>query len=273
MKKKLLLNYVYLGKLLLQRNKNTAKRVSNVYNDGNWKKKIDDKIWEKCSNINDYYFMGGDSNKTKDSEILCIVNDEFQLMNFHKLGKLVSEELITEMKQFSEEDIIELGCGTGRNVFLLKQAEIGKSLVGVDISANSIETARRFNSKLNLGLNFDTIDMIKDDLNFIENKTIFTYFSLEQIKYDLYGVIKKIVMKQPKQVISFESIPKSISEKIYHYVSDYQTKLFSILKSLEKNNLLVILDVQKMSIQPNPFRMIYKIHWKPKIKLSSHEKL
>ena len=106
-----------------------------------------------------------------------------------------------------------------------------------DISSNGIEVAQHINKKFNMDIDFGVFDYTQKFEMDLKGKTIFTYASLEQVKYGLEKAIDNIINAQPKQVIHFETIPQLLDNNFHklmvtlnRYRKDYQTKLVNILQ-------------------------------------------
>lgn len=149
------------------------------------------------------------------------------------------DEFIKKFMRFIEldDDIVELGCGYGRNLFVLKNYGIKNRMSGYDISSNGIEVAQQINKKFNMDIDFGVFDYTQKFEMDLKGKTIFTYASLEQVKYGLEKAIDNIINAQPKQVIHFETIPQLLDNNFHklmvtlnRYRKDYQTKLVNILQ-------------------------------------------
>ncbi len=110
-------------------------------------------------------------------------------------------------------------------------------MLGYDISTNAIDVAQQINKKFDMGMDFGVFDYTQKLEMDLKDKTIFTYASLEQVKYGLEKAIDNIIEAQPKQVIHFETIPQLLDNNFHKLMvslnrhrKDYPTKLLNILQ-------------------------------------------
>jgi len=148
--------------------------------------------------------------------------------------------------------IVELGCGVGNKLFFLWKNGY-KNLEGYDISENAIKIARKVNEKYGCNISFGVLD-ITQQIPLFENKVICTFGCLEQLKHYMDSVLTKIYNAKPKAVIHFEFVKKhsTLISRMYVKSRDYQDNLFNILKKWEKENKIIIKNVEPLRIgSPN----------------------
>jgi S-adenosylmethionine-diacylgycerolhomoserine-N-methlytransferase len=94
---------------------------------------------------------------------------------FYLLGR---DELIAELTPPSRGSVLEIGCGTGRNLVKLARAYPGVRLYGLDISAEMLDTAQR--SLLRTGLG-ERIHLAQADATRFDPATLFGPTSFDRI--------------------------------------------------------------------------------------------
>jgi len=155
-----------------------------------------------------------------------------------------------------DEPIVELGCGVGRNLFFLEDHGF-TNLEGYELTPNGVKMAREFVKIKNSKIKIQQRDIIKDNID-IKNKTVLTFLSLEQLKLNLEFMVDKIITNKPKQVLSFESIFKSIFERWYAEYSGYQTNYLKLLRDKKQIRLL---ELEEFKVNANLLRPIYFMKW------------
>lgn len=255
-------DYGYLAKLIItKRIKRNKMLIDSEYDLGYYKKMLDEGTWEKMTlddlvSIN--LFAGYDEN-----EIPVLINDKWSKMPYQEWYRKSTEEFSSYIKKYVEnERIVELGCGYGRNLFLLRHAGLPNELIGYDVSKNGIQLAKVLNQKHNLGISFDTLDLTKPiPKDIVENSTVITYAALEQLKSYVPRIINEL--RFAKQIIHFENVEKptslqGLANVIYKKTQDYQNNLLESLKEQKPT-------IKKLNYVIKPFNQFSCIYWKPNL--------
>ncbi len=247
------------------------KKVDADYDLGIWRSALEQKSWLQFETLKEYLISNGKNVITAkiQNRLIRIKTSDYYTFRLHKL-----QDVLKEYAGQSQE-LVELGCGIGTNLFSLFLTDQWQYLTGFDISENSIqaarETAEHFNTPHIL---FGKLDLTNGrDSNFkkLQGKTIFTYYCLEQLKYDTSTVIKNILKVGVKRVIQIEptwELLKATSLKdwaTFFYIlrMDYQNNLLRTLKNFEKQNKLKILDVKRLYYAPTLRNDPTLICWEP----------
>ena len=155
-----------------------------------------------------------------------------------------------------DEPIVEIGCGVGTKLFFLEDHGF-TNLEGYELTSNGVKMAREFAKIKNSKIKFQKCDVIKDNID-IKNKTVLTFVFIEQLKLDLEFMLNKIITNNPKQVLSFESIFKSIFERWYAKYTGYQ---INYLKLLRDKSQIRLLELEEFKVNANLLRPIYFMKW------------
>lgn len=123
-------------------------------------------------------------------------------------------------------------------------------------------------------ISFDRIDLVggaHSKLSAIKGKVVFTYYCLEQLKYDTSTVILNIRNACPKRVIHIEPTvemydllsPKDLANYLYSRRMDYQDNLLGTLRSVERRGALKILGARRLYYAPTIRHDPTLICWEP----------
>jgi trans-aconitate methyltransferase len=239
--------YGYILKLTLHKRKRTSDIIKSEYNDGLWNRTNEN----SASTINKMY------NK-KDDETGLFVNDKIFLFSTYKnQAKKYWNQILTNLSDYKNSEVVELGCGLGANLFQLEKNGF-KNLHGFDISENAILLARKNNE--NNTIKFNVLDMTHSLPDFT-NKIIFTHACLEQLKHSMKTVIQNIVDSNPKLVINFEVNYDNSPFMVRKYFDalDYQNNL---VRELNKNMNVEIISIQKFPVSLSAVNRLSCIIWK-----------
>lgn len=267
-------DFVYTGlRLMLRRTPRLRPRVTEEYDAGTWKRVRDARRWEQEPSL-ERFLIGSDGRMRiarVDGSYVRIRTSDY---HGYRIGAL-AQAMRTYADQ--DEELIELGCGYGYNLFSLALSGTWPRLAGFDISENGVaagrEIARHFG--LEQRLRFGQLDLTDSgDANFqqIKGKTVFSYFCIEQLTYAIESTIKNILAQRPRRVVHFESAsemlrpwhPRDLLNKLYVHSMDYQAELISALQKLERERLITIVAQKRMAFAPTIHNDGFIIVWEPK---------
>ncbi len=255
---------------LIKKETRNLKKVEEDYEKGLYQKYVDSKVWS--NEKTDLSILGlTDPDRLERNEMSYYrYNDEILKDTYVNIWKQFNDEFVETFSKFVDEkdEIVELGCGYGRNLFALRKNNFKNKMIGTDISKNAINVAKKLNEKFDANIEFDTLDMASNfSKDIVENKTIFTYGALEQTKYQLETILKNLIDSNPKQVIHFETLPKllpnnlfGISVRVNRYRKDYQTQILEILHKYQ--NKVSICDLEKIKTCPSVFNPMMMVRYK-----------
>lgn len=229
--------------VLFEKQKRNKRFVETVYENGVYRHLKEIKLWNLS--LDDVLRIDFSNVDEQDKKIIYEKNYELVRNYRNSIWEKWQDEFYRKISRFIEPDdhIVELGCGYGRNLFVLRKFGIKNKMSGFDISNNAISVAKEINKKFDLGIDFGVFDYTKKIETDLEAKTVFTYATLEQVKYGLKNAIENIINAKPKQVIHFETIPELLDNNFYKIMiklnrhrKDYQTDLLDII---QKNNVKI----------------------------------
>lgn len=243
--------------------------ISKDYDQGSWKEVINEKRWLNYESFFEFITFENDDFvriAKINNEIVKIKNSDYYKYRLKKLNEIILEHS-------KDKNIYELGCGWGLN--LLSLSNNFNSLTGFDISQNAIKAGQQITQHFNiLNINFKNIDLTNSNdagWHELNDKTIFTYHSLEQLKHYINDVIQNILNSNAKRVIHFEPTVElydlwSLRDLAsYSYIKrrDYLSNLITTLESFEKQNKLKILKKERTFFSPQPRYDSTLIIWEP----------
>lgn len=125
--------------------------------------------------------------------------------------------IIDTLKEYDFNSLLEVGCGKGRKLRLIRNNFDVKVLKGIDISPVGVDVALKHK--------LDVVVGSADNLPFSDNyfDIVITHHSLEQMKYIIDDVIKELYRVTKKYVISFEPCfeLQNIFGKFHNFTHDY----------------------------------------------------
>lgn len=250
--------YMYIGKLKLKKKIRNYNVINDEYDLGVWDRQYDDIDFETRSGI---------SGRRDNDEYSIFVLDDVMFKGKRKdYAEKYERQFLDILDDYIDDQIVELGSGLGFNLFKLANNKF-KKLEGYDLSQNAISLAKRYSVEKNYEVHFDVCDLNKPFIKrTIENKVVFTYTCLEQLKHYMPNVLKNMIDGKPKLVINFEvdydSSPYIVKQ--YFNARDYQNNLVKELRKLEKQKKIEIVSIKKLPLSLSCVNRLSAIIWKIK---------
>jgi|APSaa5957512535_1039671.scaffolds.fasta_scaffold01075_3 hypothetical protein len=251
------------------RTKNEVIKEYNSY----WGKIYETKFWKEAKDFEAFNFQRNIPGSGLPKYVLmrgklC----EMSEYNFFKYQAIICLEQLKKFTQ-SNDVVVEVGCGWGINLFNLVALNFKNKLEGYDLTDGGIKIAREINKQFNCNITLGMIDLTTDFSSIdLTGKTVFTHYTMEQMKYDTAKVIENLIKSKPKQVLHFEPIMELHTSglrdrlcKMYIKSNDYQDNLLTTLKSFEKEGKLEILDIRRLGYGAKLYYETSFIHWIPKV--------
>lgn len=263
-----------LGDTKILGHKKTREYVKTVYNEKLYKKFLQDRSWTKIKTLEEYVstnFFYPEIEKNTIHDVL--LNGKLHSSTDFECTKIMRKLYADNLKNYLNSNaVIELGCGTGRNLFSLRAFGFKNNMEGYDISENAIKLCRLKNDYFDSDIKFDTLDLTTEleSLGTLKNKIVFSSHCLEQLKRYTDKIILDLIKLKPKRVIHFEPVPelyafsmRDIIARIYNYAHDYQNNLLVTLKKYEKRKMIKIMDAHRLGTSMNPLNETTLINWIP----------
>lgn len=167
--------------------------------------------------------------------------------------------------------VCEFGCGQGPNLFFFKWKYPAARYAGYDFDEEGIELARFLNHRFGLDVQFNVLNMVHPSSE-PECDLIFTYCSMEQVKYDTERVLAYFCRLRPKRVIHIEPVYEFYSRvglgrdffcRRYIRRADYQDRLYTTLKRMESQRVLQVMEARRLGFSGNPLNESSLMIWRP----------
>ncbi len=156
-------------------------------------------------------------------------------------AKRFMDNLTQHLSIQKEEKIIDLACGKGRHSRYLNS--LGYQVMGLDLSKNSIESAKKYENER---LQFDVHDMTKsysETANFVFNLfTSFGYFDNEADNINTIKAIKRNLTANGMGVIDFFNATQVINNLVSEEVKQVENITFNIKRFIENGFIVKQID-------------------------------
>ncbi|MCA1471231.1 methyltransferase domain-containing protein [Bradyrhizobium sp. IC3195] len=260
-----------LLRLAFKKVKRTRDVVDSEYNGGAWDRVLSERAWLETPLEE---FLVGQSHSPRlakvSGQLVRIATKDYYSYRIGALSELMARHA------GDATSLIELGAGTGYNLFSLSLNPRWTQLRGFDIAPNGIEAGRQIARHYGLDgrVSFDRIDLTDaHDPQFgqLAGATVFTHFCIEQIPYAVDAVIENILRARPSRVVNIEpaidmlslSDPRDLASFLYLKSVDYQTRLFALLDELERKGRIRILARERMAYAPTLHNDGLLYAWEP----------
>lgn len=254
----------------VRRRRRNRALVSKEYDEGAWRQIVEERRWEAAPSLES--FLVGTSRlvgaRKIDGRLLWLPDDEYSLWRISAIQSILAAAAP------GTEEIVEVGCGFGLNLFSLALAGRWPQLIGLDISENALAAGRQIAAHFGVNAQFRPIDLTQPDhpgFKALTGKTVFTYLCLEQLPDNLEGALQGILAARPKRVVHVESAvgllspwrPLDLVNELYVRSRDYQTRLVPLLDGLAADGSIKLLERQRLAFGPTCHHDPALLVWEP----------
>lgn len=234
---------------------------------------FDNIIYDQMIQSSDVYGITND-------EHLISINRELYTAKWSVISALYDNLIIDILEiyinSFNSWTLIELGCGTGKNLFNSYAKLPLTYIVGAEICTNAVNLGNKIVKRCNINGEFKIFDYFQDNgihsltSDIKDNYILFTSHSIEQIELRKTNFINQILRLEhpPEVVIHFEPIfdnnNPSLIHKLHHLYSTknlYNNDLLSELRRYEEKGHIKIIDLQKDVFGLSAFNPTSVIVW------------
>lgn len=245
-----------LGHRLLKRRKRTRVQVEADYDKGEWAQQSAAQSWSGAPTLRDF----ADKSWRKDPIVVQLdgrlwslpANDYFALRRRRLTAVIAGHATDTD-------SLVELGSGTGTNLFNLALDDRWRELLGLELSATGRAVGRSVASHYGLEdcVHFDEIDLIdptSSGFARIADKVVFTHYVLEQLPRHTETVFRNLVAAGIRRAImiepSFELLSpyslRDVASMTYVWRQDYQRKIVRTARKLADEGVIRLLQVDRL---------------------------
>lgn len=246
-------------KLIIKRRRHRD-QVERDYDQGEWSAQLKQEHWLSAPTLEEYLIPPGDREMVviKDGRLTRVRQSAYYRFRAKKLIEIVSAN------DGGADVLVELGSGTGRNIFTLATAGRWRKLYGFDISLTGVRVSNEVKERYAVdSAQFGTVDLLAPDygdLEVLSGATILTYLCLEQLPSKAEEILRKLVAAGVRRGIHVEPSLElfkrwrlqDLASISYIWRQDYQRGVISAVRKLEAEGLLKVVRIQRMGYAPSP---------------------
>ncbi len=255
-----------------QRRRRTADVVRAEYNDGSWRAVLAAERWRGHESLIGFLADVEPGCRIAKIEGAYVRIDNAEYYRYR--GKVLAAVLAPHAP---DDELVELGCGWGMNLFSLCVHGGWRQLFGLDISPNAVRVGTEVAGFFGLSdVHFNLLDLTDTShpgFSVLRGRTVFTYYCLEQLKYSTASIVDSILRAGPRRVIHIEPTTEvlrwwSLADTVsYLYImrQDYQDNLIRTLERFEARGLVKIIQVERLGYSPTVKHDPALVCWEPRV--------
>lgn len=267
-----------IGHRLLRRRKRGLAQVSSDYDQGEWAQQLNARNWDRADTLEAYVersWLEGDRTCLIDGRLWRMPSTEYYRFRRAKIASILN--------RFAGDvdELVEVGSGTGANLFSLYLDGPWTSLRGYELSATGRLVARQVAERFGVQhhISFDEIDLLdpaSPGFAALQGATVFTYYCLEQLPNDAERIMRNLCRARVKRVIhlepSFELLSlhslRDLASASYVWRQDYQRSMLKAARRLEAEGLIRVEAVERLYYAPSWRHAPTLVVWEPLDRLS-----
>jgi hypothetical protein len=244
--------------LVAVRRRRSQNQVLNDYDEGEWAQQQNLEHWAHAKSLEEYLLPA-----TNEFTVAMIGGrlQRIGAQQYYRFRILKLQEILR--RYVNDTDIlIELGCGSGRNLFSLVLDKHWRKLIGYDLSPTGIEIVNAVKNQFGIdNVEAHPIDLLANENTYpdLTGATVFTYLCLEQLPGHASDVLRKIIRRGAKRGIHIEPSTEQFSHWsirdmatiAYIKRQDYQRTLISAIEQLQRERLLNIIAIERPGFTPS----------------------
>jgi hypothetical protein len=262
-----------LGHRLLRRRERRRDQVLSDYDQGEWAQQLEARNWERSAGLSAYV-----EKSWLDRDILCTVGGRLWRMPATQYYRHRYRTMAEILRRFAgdADELVEVGSGTGTNLFALAADPSWRRLRGLELSPTGRAVARRVAAHFAVEdrISFEEIDLLdaaSPGFSLLENQIVFTYLCLEQLPDDTEKVMRHLCAAKVKRMIHFESSfellsplsLRDLASMSYVWRQDYQRTIVSTARRLEAEGLIRIVAAERLDFSPSWRNTPTLLVWEP----------
>ncbi len=223
--------------------------VSQEYDQGAWLKQQEffDSLIVEFGSVEQFLYKYNNNFEISNRKFLTVSGglriSDIEAYKRYKAGRLV------EVFPKKSVNILEVGCGFGWNLAVLRDNGYTGNLYGVDISSTAVNLCKKVSDKFKLSLLCDEMNILNlNDMSLsdLDVDYILIYQVLEQLPKHTENVLEKLISCFPETNFvliesSSELFPISLSDlisKLYVKKQNYQKSVLRTVRRMAKGNLI-----------------------------------
>lgn len=256
---------------LLKQRKRSLQQVNDDYDKGEWSDEFKKKRWLNADGLEGYVVPNDNR------QIIAMIEGCFVKVSVSEYYAYRTNCLERALTKYSDgtKDLVELGCGAGRNLFALASTGRWNQLRGYDLSATGIDVSRAVIKHFSLDHiktgHINLLDTKSDGFSYLRGSTVFTVYCLEQLPGHVEEVIRNLVATGVKRVIHIEPTLelfsgfslKDLATITYVWRQDYLRNLVTVARKLEQEGLIKIVEVCRLNFAPTIRNDPTLVVWEP----------
>jgi len=262
-----------VGHRLVKRRKRVRSRVASDYDSGEWAQQKTAANWLQSSSATDY----ADKSWIKHN-IVAEMSGALWLVPAPDYYAFRRSRLTEILHSYDDgvRTLIELGSGTGSNLFALSSAGHWDRLIGLELSPTGREVTRAIAEHFALSDQvtsdfIDLLDTTSKGFEKLSDAICFTHYCLEQLPDQTETVFRNILAAKPRRVIMFEptfellgSTLKDAASRAYVLRQDYQRSIVRVARKLESEGSIRIREISRLDFVSSCRNPPTLIVWEPK---------
>ena len=247
---------VDLAHRALLRRRRHRNQVAADYEAGEWAQQKAARSWEATATLEAY-----SEKNWADRELIAEMDGRLWRVPSAAYYRFRRRKLIAILEEFDggAATLVELGSGTGSNLFALATSPRWSKLVGLELSRTGREVANKVaehfgvTDRLEIGP-IDLLDPASEGFSRLKGAVCFTHYCLEQLPDHTEMVFRNLISAGVKRAIliepSFELLGRSTlrdwASRTYVLRQDYQRSILRVARKLEAERLLETVAVRRL---------------------------
>lgn len=250
----------------------TREEVMRDYDQGEWSNLLRDAPWNKVSSLAEY-----NRKAWRESELTAMVDGRLHKIHSRDYYDIKINKLLSIMKEYAgeEEELVELGSGSGTNLLMLSEAGHWRKLTGYELSSTGQEVTRELRERFgldNIEVGYiDLLDSSSEGYRHLEGKTVFTYYCLEQLPDYTEVVFRKLIDAGIKRAINIEptwelmkmTSLRDLATITYVWRQDYQRTIVRTARKLAAEGAINIVEAKRLHFVSNYRNDPTLVVWEP----------
>jgi SAM-dependent methyltransferase len=259
-----------MHKLVRQRRR-TRSQVQSDYDGGEWKDFLRERSWERSSSLEDFVF------RPESTPLRAMVDGRLVEISSRDYYRYRTQQLCQLLGEFDmgRERLVEVGCGSGRNLFAAASSGRWKELRGLDLSPTGVQVVREVASHFGLaGVSAGPIDLLDESSpGFAELRgaTCFTFYCLEQLPSYTEAVLRRLAAAGVRRVIHIEptmeffnaASVRDLASIAYIWRQNYLADLVETARRLEQQGTIRIVATRRLGFAPTLRNTPTLVVWEP----------